>query len=135
MDSVAVLVVWLYVEGVARDQPPDLCRDVVSTVAQTFSYEIIGRQVLDRVVRTFDVVRYVSVVGKVHDEARPRAKDTNVGCSRTHRPRLPLMLFGTAVPRPGCGRTKARATLLSLHAAFASTLGRISSTMSSGGKS
>ena len=75
MNSVAVFVVWLYVEGVARDQPPDLCRDVVSTVAQTFSYEIIGRQVLDWVVRTFDVVRYVSVVGKVPDEPRPRAGD------------------------------------------------------------
>jgi len=74
MNSVALLVVWPYVEGVARDQPPDLCRDVVSTVAQTFSYEIIGRQVLDWVVRTFDVVRYVSVVGKVHDEPRPRAE-------------------------------------------------------------
>ena len=74
MDSVAVFVVWLYVEGVARDQPPDLCRDVVSTVAQTFSYELIGRQVLDWVVRTFDVVRYVSIVGKVHDEPRPRAE-------------------------------------------------------------
>ena len=74
MNSVALLVVWPYVEGVARDQPPDLCRDVVSTVAQTFSYKIIGRQVLDRVVRTFDVVRYVSVVGKVHDEPRPRAE-------------------------------------------------------------
>ncbi len=72
MNSVALLVVWPYVEGVAHDQPPDLCRDVVSTVAQTFSYKIIGRQVLDRVVRTFDVVRYVSVVGKVHDEPRPR---------------------------------------------------------------
>ncbi len=74
MNSVAVFVVWLYVEGVARDQPPDLCRDVVSTVALTFSYEIIGRQVLDWVVRTFDVVRYVSVVGKVHDRRGAAAR-------------------------------------------------------------